>query len=116
MTDQISYRVGRSWGVTVVRETPGQPDQLVGTMQRAEDAQLIVDTLNESNRELCAQIVANQQLARKLALAEDALRAAFPVVAYVSTGRSFVGVEPYPDATARRVAALIDDAIGPTQP
>lgn len=78
MTDQISYRVGRSWGVTVVRETPGQPDQLVGTMQRAEDAQLIVDTLNESNRELCEYIVANQQLAKKLALAEeerDGLRA-----------------------------------------
>lgn len=40
------YRVGRSWGVTVVRERPGQPDQLVGTMQTAEDAQLIVNALN----------------------------------------------------------------------
>lgn len=41
-----TYRVGRSWGVTVVREQPGQPDQLVGTMQRLEDAQLVVNALN----------------------------------------------------------------------
>lgn len=42
----VRYRVGRSWGVTVVRERPDQPDQLVGTMQRPEDAQLIANALN----------------------------------------------------------------------
>lgn len=41
-----TYRTGRSWGVTVVREQPGQPDQLVGTMQRPEDAQLVANALN----------------------------------------------------------------------
>lgn len=46
MTDQISYRVGRSWGVTVVRQQPGRPDQLVGTMQTPEDAQLTCEALN----------------------------------------------------------------------
>lgn len=46
MTDQVSYRVGRSWGVTVIRERPGQPDQLVGAMQTREDAALVCEALN----------------------------------------------------------------------
>lgn len=40
------YRVGRSWGVTIVEERDGQPDRLVGTMQRPEDAELVVKALN----------------------------------------------------------------------
>lgn len=40
-----------------------------------------------------------------------ALRAALPIVAYVSTGRRYVDVEPYPDATARRVGAQIQDLL-----
>lgn len=39
------------------------------------------------------------------------LRAAQRVIGYVSTGRSFVDVEPYPDATARRVGAQIADLL-----
>jgi len=43
---------------------------------------------------------------------EDLLRAALPVVSYVSAGRSYVDVEPYPDATARRVNAQIRALLG----
>lgn len=40
------WRVGQSWGVTVVKETPGAPDRLVATAQTREGARLIVDALN----------------------------------------------------------------------
>lgn len=40
-----------------------------------------------------------------------ALQAAKPIVAYVSTGRRYVDVEPYPDATARRVNAQISEVL-----
>ena len=42
---------------------------------------------------------------------KEKLRAALPIVAYVSAGRGYVDVEPYPDATARRVNAEIQDAL-----
>jgi len=40
------YRIGRSWGVTVVAETDNQPDRLIATAQTAADAQLVVNALN----------------------------------------------------------------------
>ena len=45
----VSYRTGRSWGVTVVRqkgENPGDDDELVGMMRTQEDADLVVTALN----------------------------------------------------------------------
>jgi hypothetical protein len=39
----------------------------------------------------------------------DRLREAIPVLEYVSRGRRFVDVEPYPDATARRVLGALED-------
>lgn len=62
--------------------------------------------------QLNEQIVANQKLARRAHELEDVLRAAAKVVAYVSSGRGYIGVKPYPDATARKVLAQIDEAIG----
>lgn len=50
----------------------------------------------------------------------EALRAvaeaARPVLGYVSMGRRYVDVEPYPDATARRVLANLVDALDATAP
>jgi len=42
-----------------------------------------------------------------------ALRAARPVLEYVSRGRGFVDVEPYPDAGARRALATTSTPEGP---
>ncbi len=50
----VRYRVGGSWGVTVVVEEGGKPDRLMGTMQSLEYAQLVVDALNGS---LAAEVV-----------------------------------------------------------
>lgn len=40
----------------------------------------------------------------------EALRDAAKVLAYVSAGRGYVDVEPYPDALARRALGALDDA------
>lgn len=52
------------------------------------------------------------ELTDRIAYLETILRQALPVVEYVSTGRGFVDVEPYPDARARRVNYLIRFALG----
>lgn len=54
------------------------------------------------------------ELTDRIAFLETVLRHAQPIVAYVSTGRGYVDVERYPDAAARRVNALIYDALGGT--
>lgn len=43
---------------------------------------------------------------------KDLLRAALPIISYVSMGRGYVDVEPYPDAAARRVNAEIRTLLG----
>ncbi|GGM53499.1 hypothetical protein ACFFX1_54865 [Dactylosporangium sucinum] len=42
--------------------------------------------------------------------AAEAVAGALPVLGYVSRGRRFVDVEPYPDAAARRALAALHDA------
>lgn len=46
------YRVGRSWGVTIVETEPtspgGEDDRLMATAQSPEDARKIVDALNKA--------------------------------------------------------------------
>lgn len=49
--------------------------------------------------------------ATALALLVEAAREALPVVEFVSRGRGYVGVEPYPDARARNANALLRDAL-----
>jgi hypothetical protein len=46
-------------------------------------------------------------LARRLEELEEGLEDALPVIEYVSRGRGFFGIEPYPDARARRVNASL---------
>jgi hypothetical protein len=46
MSDPVRYRVGGSWGVTVVVCEDGKPDRLMGTMQTKQDAELVVEALN----------------------------------------------------------------------
>lgn len=72
MTDQISYRVGRHQPQNVYRQGPGEPPDgsYIGVMFSPDDARRVVDALN-SDLELGEYVVANQKLAKKLALAED---------------------------------------------
>ncbi len=42
------YRVGRSWGKTIVETEDGQPDRLLGMAVTPEDAHKIVDALNKA--------------------------------------------------------------------
>lgn len=51
-----------------------------------------------------------------LAELRAAAEAAVPVLGYVAMGRDYIGVEPYPDATARRVLAVLVDALEATAP
>lgn len=39
--------------------------------------------------------------------------ACIPILEYVSRGKGYVGVEPYPDASARRVLGMIRDGLEP---
>lgn len=51
--------------------------------------------------------------------ATETFAGAVDVLGYVSRGRRYVGVEPYPDAAARRVLGDLDDAgllVGPWEP
>lgn len=46
MSDSVRYRVGRSWGTTIVACEDGKPDRLMGNMQTRDDAALVVGCLN----------------------------------------------------------------------
>lgn len=49
--------------------------------------------------------------AARISALEECIREALPVIEYVSMGRGYIGVKPYPDATARRVNAALRDAL-----
>lgn len=51
------------------------------------------------------------EAANRIEKLEAALIQAKPVVEYVSMGRGYIGVDIYPDATARRVNAQIQEAL-----
>jgi hypothetical protein len=61
------------------------------------------------------QALAEERTTRAAAVRalREALSAARPIVAYVSAGRGFVDVDPYPDGEARRVNAVIADLLDP---
>jgi hypothetical protein len=60
--------------------------------------------------ELLADSVAEtQEVACELLDERALLERALPIVRYVSMGRGFVGVEPYPDAAARALLGAIEE-------
>lgn len=82
--------------------------------QRAEQAERhLAYRHGEWQRELDARIAAERKL-QEAERERDEARAAMAdlirVAAYVSRGRRFVDVEPYPDALARKALGALDDA------
>jgi hypothetical protein len=52
----------------------------------------------------------DRRIAEQIEPLVAALRDAVKVLRYVSAGRGYVDVEPYPDALARRTLGALDDA------
>ena len=124
MSEEIEYQIGNCQDRNFYRHRRGEEKGVyIGVCFDPQDTQLVVGVLNDRVQGRVVPRVLYDDLKQlrdeardEAATLRDLLRAALPILAYVSTGRSYVDVEPYPDASARRVAALIDDAIGPVNP
>ena len=99
-------------------ETAKEPVFAEGMRQGCEDLMMEAAKMADENERLRAEnesvkyeVAANRRAYEEAAEKVERLRAdaelARPVLEYVSRGRRFVGVEPYPDAQARRALGQI---------
>jgi hypothetical protein len=80
-------------------------------------AQAVVEVLVSPSRTVTVQLDierlkehVDRRIAEQIEPLAAGLRDAVKVLRYVSAGRGYVDVEPYPDALARRALGALDDA------
>ena len=95
--------------VAAIAQSEAADAVIAAALPPATEADML-ERVKAINRTAEPTVLAAQ--ADTIAKLRELLAEALPIVAYVSTGRSYVDVELYPDSTARIVNYKIREALG----